>query len=406
MIDHPLDFYDDPTGQVLKSRVPDVSQVPEFVKTAERLTPEEMDKLPDDVFALVAFDGPEKMRKFACVDKGNTALSVIYFLENNHMLPEEAIKTAAANLITACGWYDMEHPAELEKLALAGALMNVAGAGMSVAQGAGNFKKRQQALKRGMPGSEAMKVSELSGTHVMPATKTASMHPYVDITGQEPHINMVQPESGSHFCMEKTASYPIDTAEQVQRADAYFQNHRTSFSPFERHEYCVKLAARAEDLGLEVSDQVKDYGAKTTSPKVKVAVFQRMRHFREGTSEHGLLKEMMDKCASIRPEVMATTLERFDEMTGMDKMWDNGIPDPYASVFGKVAEAEWSFVHGNERIDDTRLKLCAKRRLSAIEEHFGEDLALEFKRDPKQIFGSLPLDSKRIIMRIAGQVEE
>ena len=35
----------------------------------------------------------------------------------------------------------------------------IAGAGMAVSQGAGNFKKRQKALKAGVAGPEAMKVS-------------------------------------------------------------------------------------------------------------------------------------------------------------------------------------------------------------------------------------------------------
>lgn len=206
---------------------------------------------------------------------------------------------------------------------------------------------------------------------------------------------------------EGSAKYPIDTASQVERADAYFRRYRERFTPFERHEYCVKLAARADELGLEVSKEVKDYGSKQMEmPRVKVAVFQRMRHFREGTSEHGLLKEMMDKCASIKPEVLATSIEHFDQLTGMDKMWDNGIPDPYASVFGMVKKAEWSFTHGNETTNETRLKDAAKRRISAIEQHFGEEVAKEFKKDPVQIFDSLPLDSKRIIMHIAAQTEE
>lgn len=493
MINHPLDLYDDPTGEVLKSRISDPSQFPEFIKTAERLTPEEMDKLPDDVFALVAFDGPEKMRKFACVDKGNTALSVIYFLENNHVLPEEAMEKAAANLITACGWYELEPPdqllelaadTEIGKEAALGALMGTVGAGMTMADAGKKFQKRQQALKAGMPGQQVMKVSELSGTHQMPATKTASLpgkaysmketakrlfregkvkgvlersrkqgvgalavgprmgefmkdpetvkamargrqavgkwvgktkkaslDPYVDITGKEPHGFLVKRDrhNAQHHCMVKEgeARYPIDTATQVERADDYFRRFKDRFSPLERREYCVKLASRASELGFVPSDEVRDYASKDMElPRVKVAVYTRMRHWREGSSERGLLQEMMDKCASVKPEVLAVALEHFDQMTGMDKMWDKEIPDPYASVFGMVKQAEWSFTHGNESTTETRLKDAAKRRLSAIKQHFGEDLAEEFRKDPVQIFGSLPLDSKRIIMRIAGQVEE
>jgi hypothetical protein len=108
-----IDFYDDPTGLVLKQRLP-ADQVPDFIKTASHL---EGKSIPDDVFALVMVDQGSKMRKFACVDKGNTALSVIYFMENHHKLPEEAQKVAAANLLEACKVYDLSVPWGLRKVA-------------------------------------------------------------------------------------------------------------------------------------------------------------------------------------------------------------------------------------------------------------------------------------------------
>jgi hypothetical protein len=415
MINEAIDFYDDPNGEILRSHLPHLDNVPEFIKTAERLTPEEIDKLPDDVFALVAFDGGQKMRKFACVDKGNVALSVLYFMENKDLLPEEAQKVAAANLMTACSWYDLEPPEDLEKIAVIGALLS---GGMAVAQGNSDFKKRQALLNQGVPGSRAMsggvpKMSELYGSQEMPVSsqakeKKASLDPYVDITNQSVPVCVIPPQEAKYYCLVKEgqAKYPIDTALQVQQASAYFLENRDRFSPSDRHHYCVKLASRASDLGLCVPDVVKDYGSKGYSPQVKVAVFRRMRHFREGTSEHSLLDEMMSKHASIRPEVFAVALENFDRRTGMDRLWDAVIPDPYASTFGFTKVAEWSFTHGNETVNEGRLKACAAQCREDIEKKFGEDMAEEFAKNPIQIFDSMPLDSKRIIMRVAGQLEE
>ncbi len=111
-----VDFYDDPAGSVLREKVAH-AQLPDYIKTAEHLSEAVRAQLPDDVFALVALDRGEKLRKYACTDKGNTALSVIYFMENHHKLPEEAQKVAAANLVTACGWHDLEPPLALQKVA-------------------------------------------------------------------------------------------------------------------------------------------------------------------------------------------------------------------------------------------------------------------------------------------------
>ena len=57
-----LDVYDDPSGHILKSKLPTADVIPDLVKTAEDLT-ERLDDLPDGAFALVALDQGRKMRK-------------------------------------------------------------------------------------------------------------------------------------------------------------------------------------------------------------------------------------------------------------------------------------------------------------------------------------------------------
>jgi len=113
-----LDVHDDQNGQVLKEVFPTQGDVPDLIKNAHLHTPEERAALPDDLFALVLTDGDVTLRKFACVDSGNTALSVEYFLKTAHKLPVEAQKVAAENLVTACGWYDIDPPEALRKIAL------------------------------------------------------------------------------------------------------------------------------------------------------------------------------------------------------------------------------------------------------------------------------------------------
>ncbi len=113
-----IDIGDDYNGAVLRSIFPTAESVPDFVKNASHHTPEAREAFPDDLFALVMVDGDVTLRKFACVDKGNTALSMAYFAKTAHLLPEEAAKVAAGNLITAAGWYDIEPPEQLKKIAL------------------------------------------------------------------------------------------------------------------------------------------------------------------------------------------------------------------------------------------------------------------------------------------------
>lgn len=113
-----LDIYDDYNGDVIRSFFPTREEVPDSVKQAQALDASQRDLLPDDAFALVLQNGDSTLRKFACIDEGNTSLSVLYFLANGHRLPIEAQKVAAVNLMTACGWYELDVPEQLEKVAL------------------------------------------------------------------------------------------------------------------------------------------------------------------------------------------------------------------------------------------------------------------------------------------------
>jgi hypothetical protein len=112
-----LDVYDDPSGEVLRSIFPQYGELPEVIKTAHLITPEERDTLPDDLFGVILVDGAVELRKYACVDAGNTALSVEYFMQLRDKLPEEAQKVAAARLCTMCDWYGFDPPEELQKVA-------------------------------------------------------------------------------------------------------------------------------------------------------------------------------------------------------------------------------------------------------------------------------------------------
>jgi len=488
-----LDFYDDENGTILKSKIASLEKIPEFIKSAEKLDKESLNKLPDDVFALVARNGNTTFRKYACVDRGNTALSVLYFMENRDRLPLEAQKTAAANLLTACSWYDIQPPLELQKLAFVGKMIGAATLLGGIPEASKKFKMQKQMLNAGVPGREVMKASEVSGTDAMPysrevskkagarwkafkegfdiareargaikglgkttkefgqeslkgeplaalghrigylapkaakavagtaalgtaykvgkkkgeSSKTASMNPHIDITGLEPAPKFVK-ESGSIYCLTRNGkpSYPINTKEQVKKANAYFMEYKDDFTPFERHQYCVKLASRAKSLDVPVDKLVEKYGSKSYATDAGIAIYSRQRLFREGTSERSLLEEMRDKYASVNPEVMATALEKFDRENNLDLMWGRDIEDPYLSLFGMTKEAEYSFVDRNRIVSASRLQRCAKEQRDGLIDLFGEDFANEFAEDPVGIFESMPLDKKRIIMNLAASVEQ
>ncbi len=110
-----IDVYDDPAGTVLRKHIPEESGIPDFIKQAASAPDDSA--YSDDSFALVMVDQGKKLRKFACVDKGNTALSAIYLMENADKLPEEAVKVAAINIADACEFHGLAIPVGIRKMA-------------------------------------------------------------------------------------------------------------------------------------------------------------------------------------------------------------------------------------------------------------------------------------------------
>jgi hypothetical protein len=127
--------------------------VPELVKSAEYLTPERREQLPDDLFAVVLHEGDVTLRKFAMSDVGNTALSILYFQKTAHRMPVEAQKVAAARLCEACTWYGLTPPDDLKKVALGmGTALNLALTGPVAVKGTTQGIKKNLATAKASQG--------------------------------------------------------------------------------------------------------------------------------------------------------------------------------------------------------------------------------------------------------------
>jgi len=174
-----LDLYDNPRD--FKSIFPSLDVVPDMVKTAEWLTPTMLEALPDDAFALVMLGESNQapLRKYACIDAGNVAMSMATFFLNGHKLPAEAQKVAALNLVKAAGWYGIEVPEELEKVALGVGTVMTALTAPSLLKGTAGQMSGNLAATRAAGGQVLtprdqsslggyMKRADVSGTSLMP----------------------------------------------------------------------------------------------------------------------------------------------------------------------------------------------------------------------------------------------
>lgn len=444
-----FDSYDDTTGEVLKSVVPDMAGLPTFVKEAHRISPAESDAVPDDNYALVLIKQGHKHRKFATIDPGNTALSVLYLLKQAHLLPTKAVKVAAHNLMEACERHGIEAPDHLKIAAKTGVsgvsgesqqpylrkeLNALAEKDFPMPEPPGETTLNPQ-LGKVDPADPAIKaqtnyasnqgtnpVSSLGGSDKEKTAEadqaTRDMFSSGDIATTRrqnyrtsPYVGMEDWEPGAD--LEKKASapvrtllrgqYPIDSYDQVKTASAYFEVNTRKFDPRDRREYCIKLASRMEELGIKVPDSIDKYASVGYGADVDSYVGFRRQYAAE--EFHPTLDLLLEKRAQVSPGTFADALEDFDKIAQIHHYWDSEIPDPYFSTFGpsmdKIASDEWRWDEQGVRIDEDDLQNLSVQGRALIVESFGENFADEFAKGPKTFFNALPTPQKLLVGRMA-----
>lgn len=458
-----LDVYDDFNGETLRSLYPSSADIPDNVKTASLVRGATRDQLPDDVFALVLVNNGEKLRKYACVDPGNTELSVQYFLKHAHKLPAEAQKVAAMNLATACSWYDMQPPEELEKIALGlGTLMAVP----TVLGAAGAIKSNMGAAKASggqLLNAAMLKAGEVNGTTTMPAEEPANLSPTpskttINKTARVGHLvrhegTAVEPDVAQHvpgegpkaapqakhlrptvdvsnatppkvthekkaslFALPSQGRYPIDSYAQVKAAGQYFGDYFRFFEPEERREYAENLVKQADAMGIELPYVALKYGAEGLAPEleIKVAFDARRLELQSYPQQLRLLDEVESAiltqggtklaALALQPADACALLAEFDRQTGLVHSYDSTISDPFYSIYGnpKVAsKVAWSDIIGNDMVTYADLRRLAHVGTHTVRDTFGEDFQEEFRKDPITVYESLPRDQKKMVIHMA-----
>ena len=390
-----LDFYDD-NGDTLKQKFPTAAALPDIIKTADIRAKEGLDH---EDFALIAIDGGNVMRKFACHDPGTTAMSVIYFMEHGDKLPAEAQKTAASNLVKACGHFDLVPPPALVKAAFLGIHPT-----LNYAEATRRFNSSPVGQVMDAGHAPAMLAKKKP---VAVAPKIASV---VDITGQRPKqiIKVAKPMNDNDYAVvlpDGRRLYPINSWDLVKKAEDHYHLEGCRMQPEIRRQYATKLAAKAEVLGYPLDEQVKEAGARTYAEPGHIRASIEMRKVAcAEESDKQFLEDLFTKQAALDPNTYAECLRRFDVNHGFDYAWDQEIPSPWASTFGLQKTAEVLWEEGADRMTREQLINMAENHTSGIQELFSHDFLREFIKDPVAVFNSLPLPNKRILARLSDQM--
>ena len=404
-----FDFYDD-HGAFLREKLAG-HKVPEAIEQATVLDPQDLSGLPDNAFAGVIRNGEETLRKYACVDKGNTIVSALYFLESQYNFPSGAKTKIANNLMSACRYFEVVPPPALAKLAAGRTLIQGDGAEIIV-------PRKQE------------KNAELTGTSLMPVTagpaqkprdksKLASepviSDPYVDVTSHVvgPRRTYDDMPDSMYAMVDRDGQrdFPLQTWDQVKTACDFFEDSWKRMHPRTRHQFCTKVAARADHIGMDASHIIRKYGSVGFAHpgEIDFAVETRRQMWREGNDDAmSLLDGLMEKQASgeLEPEVFAEALFELDKIAGADRYYDKAVVDPWASTFGIIKEAAWRWASGNDVLTEDELKNFVKTQKQFLGEHFSEDVAEALCKNPVQVFDSMPLPEQRVIARLAHQQSE
>jgi hypothetical protein len=402
-----LDAYDDP--EVVRELPPSLG---DLAKTAFSVSPADIEKLPDDVFALVV--PGSGLRKFACLDAGSVALSVAAFTKHGHKLGEEAQHVCAENLRGACSLYGLPDPVELFKqaglggMALSYAAKNPGRVAMTAitapAVATGTRDKIHENLGQ-------VRHHEAMGKHASDTSSETREGPvgpsggrqWATVSSFESPPAQFEVKQAERFALPSAGKYPLDSYVQVKAAQAYYAEHHTRLAPDERREYCQNLVKRASELGLPCSDAVNTYGSSTyASDMVVQAALQRRANSAPEAAE--FLGKLAEARPRLEPEEFCEILATFDKTAGLDEHYGPLVPDPYVSTFGptKLAEDDlFAEEVGGTAVTAAALREAATNRRGVVKSVFGDPFCDKFFKDPVGTFRGLPLLQKKLLARIA-----
>lgn len=400
-----FDIYDDSDRQIL-SAIFEEAAPPEKVASSSLLSPEELNSLPDHVFAVVADNGNGRpLRKYAMHDEPHLKLSVLYFCESGQLFPEETQKLAARNLVRGCRWYDVEPPEDLVKMAFVGVT--------KIADLTGSNIMPKGALKGSVAQGTAKASAPSVKTAASPAVTTAIADRFIDDTWEHAEDlssfdthTVVKKASYQRYCLPHKEKYPIDSYEHVQRADEYFHKHAHDFSLIDCRIYAQNLTNRADEIGVGVSEKVASYAGDGYGSFIEGELVKRASAY-AGTGHEAGYRTLLDLQEKIPPAAMAVLIKEADDLTGASDVYGRaatGFMEPYRAVFGKEASAEeYSWVSPEVSTTGSQLSKLANESSGQLDEVFGSGFSDSFSRDPAGIFESMPDPQKALIAKMAAQ---
>lgn len=398
-----VDISDDVSMSTLSKEIKDKSFPDEFKKLTI-LSPEELEILPDNDFALifVSKDG-DIYRKFPMPNLDNAIVSSIYLMKSYNELPSEAAATAANNLLDiinkASDKYSFEVLAKITS-----PLRDIA-----------TLSKTQGNIYREPKNSEEDRLRRSFGDEIR-KEKTARAQL------KDTDFALVAYKDG-----KKHRLFQIDTAENMQKAASYFDSNYKLLSPEQRHCFAKSLRNKVIETGVKVaSEHIAKYASSNWSPNTVSAIESRIkvllnrsslsvtktaevtaldlsRHI-DDSQAITALRALQKLASKMDIDKFAMTLYNIDKSVSLDKCYGKLVTDAFESTYdGKIAAfgskghdlASLTTMFAGIPITASQLKSLDVGDLGGL---LDENTYTELMKDPIAVFDSLPIPYKSAIV--------
>ena len=202
---------------------------------------------------------------------------------------------------------------------------------------------------------------------------------------------------------ETIGHFPMNTPDMVKQAQEYWWDHYESLAPRYRRELACGIVKNASRHGLYLDDsRLVAYTGEDYALGLEGNILARKSELHEDQIKEGArtLDNLLTMHQDIKPEKCAEILEEFDKRAGLDRAWGKTIKDPYLTVFetGAIKTANWTYRIGGDVIDEEQLRRFMLNHAEELDGYINHHIISELKLYPVEIFDSLPLPAKEVIL--------
>lgn len=338
----------DVVDEVLNGSIEKLAQIigplSEETKVAYIPSVEEQHERPEKDFALVLFHPHSGIiHKYALYTPELTELNLAYLDDKQNNLPEEVIKVAATNLVTAAKKYNIGVPEGLTKWASANAYI-----------------------------SNTVDVRDINS--VQYAEKIAKA---------------IEPDT---FAWPAEQKYPLDSDENIKEAVAYFERYHKEFTDIgKKLEYAIntKLAASKADIPVEQTEIEKYSNLSSSHFNTDFAGHVEIRRSFVNDNQDDsitLYDDLISRAEELGPVKTAEVMYELDKQADITRAYGNGVEDPILSTLSTVGTDSGT-------VDGVLVKHSTLRTLDegALTKLVGNDVISELKgEDGIAVLKSLP----------------